>query len=159
MVPACHRSNRRAQARFRANEAQAGDAARVSAFGCEPHPDTLLITPRATRWQRVLRSMSKRDISLIGRGIESSRLYSDEKSGTEENLNHLDTFLRPSCSCTGPSQPSHHTPVRSCGAQSQGLPSPDMLEAFFGASAEFRLSRREHCQVSSPGKRADRKRS
>ena len=55
------------------------------------HPDTLLITAR-NKMVSGLDVVVERDISLTGRGIESSRLYSDRKRN-EVNAVEIDRFL------------------------------------------------------------------
>lgn len=56
------------------------------------HPDTLLITARNKMATGIDVVGEVRDISLWGRGIESSRLYSDERRN-RENFSRLDRFL------------------------------------------------------------------
>lgn len=57
------------------------------------HPDTLLITAR-NKMATGLDVEVQRDISLMGRGIESSRLFSDQRRNVE-NAGHLDRFSAP----------------------------------------------------------------
>jgi hypothetical protein len=55
------------------------------------HPDTLLITAR-NKMASGLDVKVQRDISLIGRGIESSRLYADKRRN-ETNAQQINRFL------------------------------------------------------------------
>ncbi|MDT8278134.1 Z1 domain-containing protein [Roseomonas mucosa] len=55
------------------------------------HPDTLLITAR-NKMASGLDVVVQRDISLMGRGIESSRLYADRRRN-ETNAGQIDRFL------------------------------------------------------------------
>jgi hypothetical protein len=55
------------------------------------HPDTLLITAR-NKMASGLDVVVQRDISLMGRGIESSRLYADKRRN-ETNAQQIDRFL------------------------------------------------------------------
>ncbi len=54
------------------------------------HPDTLLITAR-NKMASGLDVVVQRDISLIGRGVESSRLYADRRRN-ETNAGQIDRF-------------------------------------------------------------------
>src|SRR5262249_38113611 len=56
------------------------------------HPDTLLITARNKMASGVDIVGEVRDISLAGRGIETSRLYADTPRNTE-NLRIFDRFI------------------------------------------------------------------
>lgn len=56
------------------------------------HPDTLLITARNKMATGINVVGETRDISLVGRGIESARLYSDERRN-QQNLQAIETFL------------------------------------------------------------------
>jgi hypothetical protein len=56
------------------------------------HPDTLLITARNKMATGINVVGEVRDISLAGRGIETSRLYADQQRN-EENLKIIDRFL------------------------------------------------------------------
>lgn len=56
------------------------------------HPDTLLITARNKMTTGINVVGEVRDISLIGRGIETARLYADQQRN-EENLKVVDRFL------------------------------------------------------------------
>lgn len=56
------------------------------------HPDTLLITARNKMATGIDIVDEVRDISLVGRGIETSRLYADRQRNTE-NLRVIDRFL------------------------------------------------------------------
>lgn len=56
------------------------------------HPDTLLITARNKMATGINVVGEVRDISLVGRGIETSRLYADQQRN-EENLKIVDRFL------------------------------------------------------------------
>jgi hypothetical protein len=55
------------------------------------HPDTLLITAR-NKMATGMDVVVERGISLMGRGIESSRLYADKRRN-EVNAGHIDRFL------------------------------------------------------------------
>ncbi len=68
------------------------------------HPDTLLITAR-NKMATGVDVVGERDISLMGRGIESSRLYSD-RTRNEENLQILGRFLAKLVSSCGEPAPS-----------------------------------------------------
>ncbi len=56
------------------------------------HPDTLLITARNKMANGINVVGEVRDISLAGRGIETARLYADQRRN-EENLRIVDRFL------------------------------------------------------------------
>lgn len=56
------------------------------------HPDTLLITARNKMASGINVVGEVRDISLAGRGVETSRLYADQQRN-EENLRIVDRFL------------------------------------------------------------------
>jgi hypothetical protein len=56
------------------------------------HPDTLLITARNKMATGINLVGEVRDISLAGRGIETARLYADQKRN-EENFRIVDRFL------------------------------------------------------------------
>lgn len=56
------------------------------------HPDTLLITAR-NKMATGMDVKIQRDISLIGRGIESPLLYADKRRN-ETNTKHMDQFLK-----------------------------------------------------------------
>jgi hypothetical protein len=56
------------------------------------HPDTLLITARNKMATGINVVGEVRDISLVGRGIETARLYADQQRN-EENLKIVDRFL------------------------------------------------------------------
>lgn len=91
------------------------------------HPDTLLITAR-NKMASGLDVVVERDISLIGRGVESARLYSDRKPN-QENLAQVDAFLATLTGLRGAPEPSPHG-----GALLwRGVPAAtvaDMLEKF-----------------------------
>jgi hypothetical protein len=70
------------------------------------HPDTLLITAR-NKMTSGLDVVVQRDISLIGRGIESSRLYADEHRN-RANAGHVDRFLAALHHGGRPPEPSPH---------------------------------------------------
>ena len=70
------------------------------------HPDTLLITAR-NKMASGMDVIVERDISLIGRGVESARLYSD-KSRNLENLAQVDGFLDLLVQSRGVPEPSPH---------------------------------------------------
>src|SRR4029077_1732090 len=56
------------------------------------HPDTLLITARNKMATGINVVGEVRDISLSGRGIETARLYADQRRN-EENFNVVDRFI------------------------------------------------------------------
>jgi hypothetical protein len=70
------------------------------------HPDTLLITAR-NKMASGLDVTVERDISLIGRGVESARLYSD-KSRNQENLALVEEFLATLVLLQGGAEQSPH---------------------------------------------------
>jgi hypothetical protein len=71
------------------------------------HPDTLLITARNKMATGIEVVDEVRDISLTGRGIETSRLYSDRKRN-EANLALVDRFLAHLIDNFGQPEPSLH---------------------------------------------------
>ena len=68
------------------------------------HPDTLIITAR-NKMASGVDIVGERDISLMGRGIESARLYSD-RSRNEENLQISAKFVEKLVSSCGEPAPS-----------------------------------------------------
>lgn len=71
------------------------------------HPDTLLITARNKMATGVEVVDEIRDISLTGRGIETSRLYADKKRN-DENFALMDRFLIDLIDAVGPPLRSPH---------------------------------------------------
>jgi hypothetical protein len=70
------------------------------------HPDTLLITAR-NKMATGMDVTVERDISLIGRMVESARLYSD-KARNQENLAIIEDFFGKLASLMGAPKPSPH---------------------------------------------------
>lgn len=70
------------------------------------HPDTLIITAR-NKMATGIDIVGERDISLIGRGIESSRLYSD-RLRNEENFHIIERFIGDLVTRCGHHGPSDH---------------------------------------------------
>ena len=70
------------------------------------HPDTLLITAR-NKMASGLDVVVQRDISLMGRGIESSRLYADKRRN-ETNVQQIDRFLAALRDSGSAPEPSPH---------------------------------------------------
>lgn len=70
------------------------------------HPDTLLITAR-NKMATGMDVVVARDVSLMGRGIEASRLYEDNRRN-EANVVHLDQFLRSLAEAGFPYKESPH---------------------------------------------------
>ncbi len=70
------------------------------------HPDTLLITAR-NKMASGLDVVVQRDISLMGRGIESSRLYADKRRN-ETNAQQIDRFLAALRDSGSAPEPSPH---------------------------------------------------
>jgi len=68
------------------------------------HPDTLIITAR-NKMATGVDIVGERDISLMGRGIESARLYSD-RSRNEENLQIVQKFAETLLASKGNAEPS-----------------------------------------------------
>lgn len=71
------------------------------------HPDTLLITARNKMATGVEVVNEVRDISLTGRGIETSRLYSDKRRN-DDNFNIVDRFFMDLIDAVGPPETSRH---------------------------------------------------
>ena len=70
------------------------------------HPDTLIITAR-NKMATGVDIVGEREISLIGRGIESSRLYSD-RPRNQENFQIIERFFSSVVSVHGYPLPSPH---------------------------------------------------
>ena len=70
------------------------------------HPDTLLITAR-NKMASGLDVVVQRDISLMGRGIESSRIYADTRRN-EANAQQIDRFLATLRDSGSAPEPSPH---------------------------------------------------
>jgi hypothetical protein len=70
------------------------------------HPDTLIITAR-NKMATGMDVVGERDISLMGRMIESARLYSD-RPRSEENFQTIEQFIGSLVARAGSPQPSHH---------------------------------------------------
>ena len=70
------------------------------------HPDTLIITAR-NKMATGVDIVGERDISLIGRGVESARLYSD-RSRNQDNLQIVERFLSSIVSAHGHPVQSPH---------------------------------------------------
>jgi Z1 domain len=69
------------------------------------HPDTLLITARNKMASGIEVVGETRGISLFGRGIESSRLYADERRN-RENFARIDRFVEEAIATAGQPQAS-----------------------------------------------------
>lgn len=70
------------------------------------HPDTLIITAR-NKMATGMDIVGERDISLMGRMIESARLYSD-RARNDENLQIIERFIGDLTARVGNPVPSHH---------------------------------------------------
>lgn len=71
------------------------------------HPDTLIITAR-NKMATGVDIVGERDISLMGRMIESARLYSDQRRN-QENLQIIERFLGDLVASYGAPTPSPHS--------------------------------------------------
>ena len=115
LVPSCDRGDRRPQTRFREMRRR---QATPQEFGLRvrTHPDTLLITA----WNKMASGMDVasdvRGISLIGRMVESTRLYPDERRNWY-NLEHVEKFCDQLASSHGVPVESPHTAL-CCGGVS-----------------------------------------
>ncbi len=69
------------------------------------HPDTLLITARNKMTSGVDVVGETHEVSLFGRGIESTRLYADERRN-RENLNRIDRFIEEIITAVDQPEPS-----------------------------------------------------
>lgn len=71
------------------------------------HPDTLLITARNKMATGMDVTSETRGISLMGRGVESARLYADERRN-RHNLEHVERFVAQLVSAYGDPTESPH---------------------------------------------------
>ncbi len=71
------------------------------------HPDTLLITARNKMASGINVFEETRDISLMGRGVESARLFADEQRN-RQNLDRIDRFVAELVHTAGRPSPSPH---------------------------------------------------